>query len=511
MHASGRRLWHSPYFWILSVFAISRVLYFAAGVRFDVTPLSGFFQIVDPLLMKTRLLETLLYLHTQPPGFNLMIGVIVKLFPASYAGALHAVYLACGLSLCFTLYRLMRILGVRPAVSAALTSLFLASPGVVLFENFLLYEYPLMALLCGSAVLFYRLLKRPDFLSATLFFSCLAALMYMRALFHLGWFILLAAFAVWLVKGRRRTVLAAAAVPFILALALYVKNAAIIGSFTSSTWLGFNADTITLHQLTDAEHETLIHSGLLSTVGRIPASEPLSAFRNLVVFPPPSGIPVLDQLNDSTGRINYNNLGYLKLHPYYVSDAEAIVLHYPRAYLRSVVRAWFAYFLPTGDFPFFLQNGPRIERFDRLFNIVVFGQWRDASNRKDLRKLEAQGGAAQLPLYTGTWLLIGLPLLFCWGVYLVWREVRGDGWRQPATALLTYLLFQIAFMTAVVNLLSCFENNRYRLPIDPFFVALLGMAAERVLSAFQSRSERTSPNSASLDASHFPAHAKTET
>src|SRR5580658_597726 len=116
-----------------------------------------------------------------------------------------------------------------------------------------------------------------------------------------------------------------------------------------------------------------------------------------------------------------------------------------------------------------------------------------------------------MPLYTGTWLLIGLPLLFCWGVYLVWRGVRGDGWRQPATALLTYLLFQIAFMTAVVNLLSCFENNRYRLPIDPFFVALLGMAAERVLSAFQSRSERTSPNSASLDASHFPAHAKTET
>ena len=73
---AGRRFWHSPYFWILSIFAISRAAYYAAGVRFDITPLDKFFQIADPLLLRTRLFETLLYLHTQPPGFNLMIGVV---------------------------------------------------------------------------------------------------------------------------------------------------------------------------------------------------------------------------------------------------------------------------------------------------------------------------------------------------------------------------------------------------------------------------------------------------
>jgi len=47
--------------------------------------------------------------------------------------------------------------------------------------------------------------------------------------------------------------------------------------------------------------------------------------------------------------------------------------------------------------------------------------------------------------------------------------------------LLAYIVFQIAFVTAVVNFVSSFENNRYRLPIDPFFVALLGLAIERFL------------------------------
>jgi hypothetical protein len=492
METAKRRFWHSPYFWILSVFAISRAAYYAAGVRFDITPLDKFFQIADPLLLKTRLFETLLYLHTQPPGFNLMIGVALKLFPSSYAAALWVIYLGCGLSLCFTLFRLMRLLGVRSTVAATLTAIFLASPGVVLFENFLMYEYPMMALLCASAVLLEWLLRQPGRWPAAAFFGTLAALMYLRALFHLGWFLLIAAAVLWLVRRNRRQVFAVSAVAFCFVVALYVKNAVIIGAFTSSTWLGFNAETITTHQLTDGEHERLIAEGFLSPVGRRSTYDPLSNFRDVLPPAAPTGIPVLDQTHDSTGRINYNNIAYLKLHPIYIHDAEAIIRHYPVAYLRSVVRACFAYFLPTGDFPFFLQNGPHVEAFDRIFSTVFFGQWRRASNRKDLRRIDSSGGAWTLPLYTGTYLLIGLPLLFGWGVWKVWRAVRARGWLNPRMALLAYILFQILFMTAVVNLLSCFENNRYRLPIDPFFVALFGMAIERIVNALrapQSRSE----------------------
>ena len=37
-----------PYLLLLLVFAVSRILYYAAGIRFDARPLLTFFQIIDP-------------------------------------------------------------------------------------------------------------------------------------------------------------------------------------------------------------------------------------------------------------------------------------------------------------------------------------------------------------------------------------------------------------------------------------------------------------------------------
>ena len=81
---------------LLLVFALSRALYYAAGVRFDARPLDRFFQFIDPQLLRHRLLESLYYFHIQPPGFNLFAGLVLKLFPVYYASAFHAVYLFCG-------------------------------------------------------------------------------------------------------------------------------------------------------------------------------------------------------------------------------------------------------------------------------------------------------------------------------------------------------------------------------------------------------------------------------
>src|SRR5258707_6743692 len=69
-----RELFRLPQFWMLFAFALSRVLYYWAGVRFDARPIDHFFQFLDPELLRYRLLESLLYLHIQPPGLNLAVG-----------------------------------------------------------------------------------------------------------------------------------------------------------------------------------------------------------------------------------------------------------------------------------------------------------------------------------------------------------------------------------------------------------------------------------------------------
>ncbi len=63
--------------WLLAViamFLLSRSAAMAAGVRFDASPLGYFLQYLDPHLLRARLGESLWYLHSQPPLFNLLLG-----------------------------------------------------------------------------------------------------------------------------------------------------------------------------------------------------------------------------------------------------------------------------------------------------------------------------------------------------------------------------------------------------------------------------------------------------
>jgi hypothetical protein len=274
---------------------------------------------------------------------------------------------------------------------------------------------------------------------------------------------------------------AAAVLPFLLAFGTYAKNSVLYGKFANSTWLAQAVFTITIHQLTSAELESFIAQGKISAVDRIETMGPLNDYRDFVTIPPPTGVPILDQQFDSTGRPNFNQLAYLQLQKIYLTDGKYLVLHYPKAYLRSCVKAWFAYFLPATDFVFFTETRPHIYKMDRILNTVVFGQLREASNRKDLRKLESAGASPiYLALYTGVFLIVGLPLLFLYGCWRLWTGVRNHALDRARASLLAFGLFHIVMITAVVNFLSCFENNRYRVPIDGFYLLLFGMICSAV-------------------------------
>lgn len=462
--------------WVVVCFAVSRLLYWLAGVRFDARPVEQYWQVVDPVLLRDRLWESLFYLHTQPPGFNLMIGLALKWFPQSYGEALHAVHLIFGLSLCFSLYGMMREMGVREHLAGGITVVYLISPGVVLFENLLIYDYPLLAVLSMAGLALVRYVKRADWGSAICFFVLLLALGLYRAVFQLAYLALIAvALCLWRKKDWKKTA-TAAAIPVLILLGIYVKNKVLFGVFNSSTWMGAACYTITAHNLSEEEKARLLAAGVVSPLVKAPTG-PLATYAGLVPVPPPTGIPVLDQWTDSTGRPNFNQKAYIQIFQGYCTDAKSILIHYPKAYLRSVAIAWFTYFLPSGDFPFFDLNRPKIRGWDRLWNIAIFGQWKETETRKELRVIAAESPGT-IVLYTGTFLLVGLPLLFVWGCRMAWKWWNGTNPAQ--VALLWFALFHIAFVTLLVNSVSSYECNRYRLCIEGFYVLLLGMAVERM-------------------------------
>ncbi len=461
----------SPATWIVLAFLLSRLSYYAAGIEFDARPLQFYVQFLDPELLRARLLESLFYLHTQPPGFNLFLGIVLKLFPSSYDAAFQVLYFAMGLGIGQMLYRLMHRLGVRRRIACGLTVLFTVSPAAILYETHLTYEYPILFLMCAAALSLveWTRARRPWLLAA--FQGSLLALVLIRGTYQPIYYLAICAALAFAFRGHRRTIALSAALPLALILALCGKNWILFGAFGTGSWPGFQAAIMTTYQLSDAHRESMQKRGLLSPLASVPPIMPLSDYEPHVKRHTPRGIPALDEAVKSTGAVNPNHLSFLEVQKIHLADARATVREHPRALAKSLSTAWFTYFLPATDFPFFDHNRPRIAALDRAFNVVFHGQMLDASDRKKVR----QAPWWQLPFYTGTFLLLGLPALWIWAL---WRLVtgfrNGDIWLSRAFPI-AFLLFNIAFVTAVSNLASCFENNRYRFSLDAFHFVLIGL------------------------------------
>jgi hypothetical protein len=461
------------------LFALSRLGYYLLGVRFDARPVLHYFQFVDPELLKHRLFESLFYLHTQPPGWNLYTGAVLKFFATSYPAVFHSIYILLGLGICWCTYHLMRTCRVNRWLAFSLAGWFIVSPGVILFENYMLYEYLVAFLLVTAAVALVHFARDFGSLWAVLFFVSLLGLVLVRNFFHLVYFIAILAALSFLSPSHRRTVFLCGALPLLTILALYAKNSVLFGSFSGSTWMGMNMDTITAHQLTSEEARDFVRRGIISPVSLLDLGSPIDLYRPYIQMPARTGIPVLDDCVTSTGATNFNCTAFFQVRQIYTRDGLTLLRNYPVVYLRSVEAAWFSYFLPAGDFPFFDLNRPKIHSIDRLWNVVFFCQFEEASDRKQLRRLAAGGARASLVLYTGLFLLIGLPALWLWGVYYLVSGVRRKNLDRPAAILLGFLLLNIIYVTAIANFLSSFENNRYRFPVDAFYVVLLGVALSR--------------------------------
>ncbi|HEV2199848.1 MAG TPA: hypothetical protein VGR73_08495 [Bryobacteraceae bacterium] len=467
----------------MAAFLASRILYHFAGIRFDASPVAIYWQYIDPVLMRTRLVESLFYLHMQPPGFNLAVGLVVKFFPSSYAAVLQIIYLILGVLIAFLLLHLMRLFRVPEWIAATLTVLFVVNPGCVLYENLAIYEYPILFLLLLAAIALFRFSRAPTVRHSLEFFALILALVLMRNQFHLLYVLFLAAALLAVFPRARRAVLVGALPVIALIFSLYLKNWILFHAFTASTWAGMATGVTTTFQLTPEEADRLVRGGVVTPLARIPPFSDLKSYVGYVDAAPATGIPVLDQAETSTGHANFNNPTYLKLHDLYLANSESIWLHYPVAYVRSVLIAWFAYFLPTSDMHSFDDVRPRIQSFDRFFSAVIFGQFRQADSRKDLRAIKAAGGALRLPFYTGTFLMVGLPLLILWAsAQLALRRVR-NRWKKEESVLLGFMLFTILFATAISNFLSSFENNRYRFVLDGYYTVIAGLAITALITA----------------------------
>jgi hypothetical protein len=451
---------------LLVAFAVAHAIYFALGLRFDASPLDYYLQYLDPALLRTRLWESVFHLHSQPPLFNLFLGLVLKLSPAGFAGVFHFVYLLLGAAATLLLYELMRGLRVPAGLALALSIACCSSPAFVLHEHFLFYAFPLMFVLLLSAVLLRAFLEGGRAAYGLGFFICVAELCLVWGVFHLIYFLALIVLLWVIARERRRVMVMTAAIPLLLVVALYAKNAIVFGKFGASTWLGMNLWMVASDGMSRAQLAALRDEGRLSAVAVVGPFHALSDYPG--DFAEVRGferIPALRQTIKSTGHLNLNHLGYVAVGDAFTRDALRLIRIAPRRYAAGVAHAWFVYLEPASYFKHFGANAARIGAVIRVWDRVLYGKLEGA--------LGFRGGTKSVWIV----LAIGLPLVFVLSMWKALGPGAGRGLTETDRAMVIYLCYQIGFVAVVANLLQVGENNRFRFITDPLSLALVGFLA----------------------------------
>ncbi len=468
-----KRFINRPLIMIAGLFFISRLFYFYIGINFDAVSIRWFWQYIDPLLLKNNLLQSLYYLHSQPPFFNLFLGFVLKLFPGYEVAAFNIIYLIFGLILVLSVFILMIKLGISNRIAVLLTVLFTLSPSCILYENWLFYTYPIAVLLCLSALFLHRFLSKETKLDAFIFFSMLAIISLTRSMFHILWFVLCIIVLISFCRKKWKKILISAAIPFLLIFLCYAKNFYLFGGFSTSSWLGMNLSRITVSKLTRHERNLWVKEKKLSDISLIRPFSPVDSYQKYFKTRQKTQIPVLDQKVRSTGHTNYNNIIYIDISKKYLKDAVSVIKNRPRLYLGAIIGAYSNYFRPSSDYSFFHNNLTKIRRYDRLFNILFYGRYFN-DTWKTLDKL---GNKDYLRKFfnKGVFLILMFPFLIFYGIWQAAKSLKDKPTNLAFSLTILFLCANILFVTLLGNCLELAENHRFRFMIDPFYLILLGL------------------------------------
>ncbi len=445
---------HGPLILVITVFAASRALVYALGIRFDATTLETWWQFVDPELLRTRLLESLFYLHSQPPLYNLLLGLGLKLFPDHFGAAMHAVYLGLGLVLSLATYVLLVRLGIRRWTSAGVAAVLSVLPATLLYENWLFYEYPVATLLVASALVLHEFVRRPTVWSGAAFFTLVCALIYLRSIFQVVWLALVVLLIVLVRRDLARPALVGALLPSLAVVLLLAKNVAVFGVPTTSSWFGMNLAQVVYSQVPSAERRDLVARGELSRVSTLDPFESPAEYASVVPLPARRGVPVLDRLEKSSDAPNMNHVLLISVSRDYFEDSIRLIRLRPRAYPSAIFEGGKLYFrsstdlLPRG-------NGP-IHGYVKLVDRIVL----------------LRVGFGEI-----AWTLVFAHVLaLLYGLKRTSDVIRRRAEATPEAVTIAYLWLTLVYVTAVVTFTQVVDNNRIRFFLDPLVVVLVALA-----------------------------------
>jgi hypothetical protein len=339
-------------------------VYALAGVRFnDValhpTSATAQWQLLDIPLLTHDPVESIWYLHSQPPLYNIIAALLLQLPHALVEPAAAGIFLVLGLAMAISTYLILTEMTVPPIAATVVTLIFVvASPSMILYENYFSWSYPTAACLTVGVLCICRYLKTASFGWGLGGLIAFVAVIMMDTTFQWLWLVpIVIAIAIFMRPGWRRA-LAVAAVPLVLVGGLILKNAVMFGTTTTSSWVGMNLAQMTVGQSSQQLLHRLKSRGYVNDLAfQLPFSD-LSIYSPKYKGTATSSIPALSKTTTSAGIPNYNNIEYITLSNSYLHDDVGYLKAEPLRYIQTVSRSARIWFVPSDQFPFIWSPVP---------------------------------------------------------------------------------------------------------------------------------------------------------
>jgi hypothetical protein len=497
-----RRRWQSLAV-LAGAFIVSRVAVALAGVPYNAEHVDSGAQLADPQLLADRYLETLWYLHSQPPGFNAFVGAVLRWSPFPLEGSLHAAFVLLGAALAIGCWDLARQVGVNDWWATAIAVVVTCSPVALLYENWLSYEVPVAVAAVWMAALTARWARRGNPWALLGVGLLGAAAVLTRSMMHPLWLVGALVIAVvarppWRtdtvdgevasaaeVDGQptpqtlrpRRTVdrwaLLALIVPLVLVGGAVTKNIVVFNTPNLSTWVGFNVHKMVVGTLDPAERERLRAEGVI-TAPDWP--------RECEVDRP--WVPVLAERykREWRGELKYENHNWeceRRFHDELMRDAQVVARSNPRHVAGAAVRSAEIWANHATDYWTFVPGRAEIEPVAEFHKraVMLTVSWDPIWELRNAWGVQLSSSDERFGV---SLTLVGATLLVTAAAATVAIGLRRR--RTPARLAVLAGGWTVTFVTAASILFEHAENNRIRYPAEPLTLTLAAALVVVVVS-----------------------------
>ncbi|GIU83700.1 MAG: hypothetical protein KatS3mg008_0475 [Acidimicrobiales bacterium] len=458
-HASRRRL-----AFVVVLFAASRVVYFAAGLRFDTAGLDYSSQLADPEWLREDPLGTVWHMHSQPPLFNLVVGSVLRWSPLPDDVSLQIVYLVSGAMLAVGSFCLAREFGLSPAASTGVSALVSCNPTSALYETWVAYEQPVAVMLVWTALFGAKWLRSGK--TSSLFGLSLtgAAATLTRSMMHPVWLVAVLVLAVSIRRPRTPRSWAAAVAPLLVVAVFLVKNVVLFSVPSLSSWFGFNLYKVAVAPLREQARQQLQAAGVV---------EDRPAPLECTLEHP--NVPVLSSAYKTGWRASeeIRNWNHECLLPWFEAlerESVEVIRRKPFEFVRAVVGSFEIWAGPATYYPGVARNRSTIDRLETLWTrVAMVGlPW-----KPPLEVPGAWGVAVSAPrwgLYLSLTIVCATAVVVGAGAGALVRLLRGCAGSRSRSLLVG--AFTVAYVTLAANLFEHGENNRIRYVAEPLTLTI---------------------------------------